>query len=201
MPRADCDAALERVTNAETKLAEHEAEALDKEIERASPAGTPTRPGSRRCSATPPRTCRSTPAADGRPDSRYPRVRARAGGTDMAALATDRHTPYRDGELFSFPVKAGVKIYAGAIVVRSAGQKPRRRPRSGAEGSLRVLQYTEEENPFSGRCLRLKRHGGANPWSRAANGARRSPEAQPGTVHDIARNGGPCVHPERREAP
>ena len=35
VPRADYDAALERVTNAETKLAEHEAEALDKEIESA----------------------------------------------------------------------------------------------------------------------------------------------------------------------
>ena len=33
----------------------------------------------------------------------------------MAALAADRHTPYRDGELFSFPVKAGVKSLVGPI--------------------------------------------------------------------------------------
>ena len=33
VPRADYDAALERATNAETKLAEHEAQALEKEIE------------------------------------------------------------------------------------------------------------------------------------------------------------------------
>ena len=39
----------------------------------------------------------------------------------MAALTADRNTPYREGELIPVPVKAGVKIYAGAIVVVDAG--------------------------------------------------------------------------------
>lgn len=33
------------------------------------------------------------------------------------ALAKDRSTPRRDGVQFEFPVKAGVKVYGGAIVV------------------------------------------------------------------------------------
>ena len=39
----------------------------------------------------------------------------------MAALQTDRNTQMRDGELISAPVKSGVKIYAGAIVVAEDG--------------------------------------------------------------------------------
>lgn len=36
------------------------------------------------------------------------------------ALTSDRNTPYRDGELISVPVAAGVKIYAGSLVVATA---------------------------------------------------------------------------------
>ncbi len=38
----------------------------------------------------------------------------------MAALTKDRSTPARSGEHVSDPVKAGVKIFAGAIVVLDA---------------------------------------------------------------------------------
>ncbi|CCG07349.1 hypothetical protein [Pararhodospirillum photometricum] len=38
----------------------------------------------------------------------------------MAALTSDRDTPARDGRLFVHPVKAGVAIYAGALVMLDA---------------------------------------------------------------------------------
>lgn len=37
-----------------------------------------------------------------------------------AALASDRNTPMRDGEVVSLPVAASKKIYAGALVARDA---------------------------------------------------------------------------------
>ena len=39
----------------------------------------------------------------------------------MAALDKDRSTPRRDPDLISVPVKAASKIYAGSLVVASAG--------------------------------------------------------------------------------
>ena len=39
----------------------------------------------------------------------------------MAALAADRNTPMRDGELISVPIKKAVVIYAGAIVIAEGG--------------------------------------------------------------------------------
>ena len=39
----------------------------------------------------------------------------------MAALAKDRDTPVRAGDLITAPVKAAAKIYAGALVVKAAG--------------------------------------------------------------------------------
>lgn len=39
----------------------------------------------------------------------------------MVALAKDRNTPARDGKVTAYPVKAGAKIYAGALVVADAG--------------------------------------------------------------------------------
>ncbi len=38
----------------------------------------------------------------------------------MAALTEDRNTFKRDGELFNFAVAAGIKIFAGAIVMLNA---------------------------------------------------------------------------------
>ena len=38
----------------------------------------------------------------------------------MAALTSDRNTPSRDGRVFTDPVSAGVKIYAGSLVVLDA---------------------------------------------------------------------------------
>ncbi len=39
----------------------------------------------------------------------------------MTALTNDRHTPRRDGDLISIPVKAATTIYAGAMVIADAG--------------------------------------------------------------------------------
>ncbi len=39
----------------------------------------------------------------------------------MVALAKDRDTPKRDGKLLGYPVAAGQRIYAGALVVLQAG--------------------------------------------------------------------------------
>lgn len=39
----------------------------------------------------------------------------------MTALSADRATPERDGKCFSFPVKAGKKIFTGALVVLATG--------------------------------------------------------------------------------
>jgi hypothetical protein len=38
----------------------------------------------------------------------------------MTALAADRNTPIREGDLFSYPVAAATKIYAGSLVVLDA---------------------------------------------------------------------------------
>jgi hypothetical protein len=39
----------------------------------------------------------------------------------MAALTKDRSTPSRDGKFLHFPVKAGVKIFAGALLAHTTG--------------------------------------------------------------------------------
>lgn len=39
----------------------------------------------------------------------------------MTALAADRNTPRRDGDLVTYPVAASTTIYAGALVVMDAG--------------------------------------------------------------------------------
>ena len=39
----------------------------------------------------------------------------------MAALTEDRNTPYREAQLIAVPMKSGVTIYTGAIVVAAAG--------------------------------------------------------------------------------
>lgn len=38
----------------------------------------------------------------------------------MSALAADRNTPLKDGEIIAVPVATGVKIFAGALVAASA---------------------------------------------------------------------------------
>ena len=92
----------------------------------------------------------------------------------MAALVADRNTPMRDGELIPVPVKSGVKIYAGAIVVADGGYaKP------GVKGeNLVYLGRAEEQvdNTAAGakdgdRSVLLRR-GRAFKWANAAgNGA------------------------------
>lgn len=59
----------------------------------------------------------------------------------MAALAKDRNTPSRKGELISVPVKAATKIYAGSLVAKAAAGYAA--PASKAE-NLVVLGRAEE---------------------------------------------------------
>ena len=90
----------------------------------------------------------------------------------MAALKADTHTPMKDGELVSFKVKAGVKIYAGAIVVSDAGYaKP-----GVKAASLIYLGRAEEQvdNSAAGAAdgdkSVLVRRGRAFKWANAAGG-------------------------------
>ena len=92
----------------------------------------------------------------------------------MAALQTDRNTQMRDGELISAPVKSGVKIYAGAIVVAEDGYAA---PGKKAE-NLVYLGRAEEQvdntatDAKDGDRSVLLRRGRAFKWTNSTgNGA------------------------------
>lgn len=106
----------------------------------------------------------------------------------MAALAADRNTPYRDGELVSFKVKAGVKFYAGAIVVSDAGYaKP-----GVKAANLIYLGRAEEQvdNSATGASDGDKsvvvRRGRAFKWANAAgaNAAAQADVGKPAYIFD-----------------
>lgn len=60
----------------------------------------------------------------------------------MAALTEDRDTPRRDGVQFDFPVAAGTKIYAGALVaMNSAGYATK----GAVSTTLRGVGVAEEQ--------------------------------------------------------
>lgn len=54
----------------------------------------------------------------------------------MAALTADRNTIARDGQIFSYPVAAGVKIYAGSLVMLDASGNAK--PGATATGQVAV---------------------------------------------------------------
>ena len=87
-------------------------------------------------------------------------------------LTKDRHTPYRDGFLAAFPMKKGVTIHAGAIVV--AGADGYARPGRKAAGDA-CLGRAEEAAALgagasSGDAAVLVRRGFEFLWGNAAGG-------------------------------
>ena len=63
------------------------------------------------------------------------------------ALKADRHTPYRDGELIEYSMAAAAKIYAGSIVVISAGYAAKG---SAAENLVCIGRAEEQVDNSSG---------------------------------------------------
>lgn len=98
------------------------------------------------------------------------------------ALTADRHTPYREGELMSFPLAAGVTVYAGALVVaRPNGYAA---PGSEAVGLVplgRAEEQVSNVGGADGTVSVVVRRKGVFRWSN-------SPD-QPVTVAHI---GSPC---------
>lgn len=60
----------------------------------------------------------------------------------MSALAADRNTPMKDGEIVSYPVAGSTKIYAGALVVANASGYA---ANASAAGSLTALGRADEQ--------------------------------------------------------
>ena len=91
----------------------------------------------------------------------------------MAALTADRNTPYRDGELVSFPVKGGAfrTIYVGAIVVSDAGYA---KPGVKEVNKIYLGRAEEQVRVFSGDADGdknvLVRLGRAFKWDNAPGG-------------------------------
>ena len=90
----------------------------------------------------------------------------------MAALTADRHTTMRDGELISVKVAAGVRIYAGALVVSKAGYAS---PGEKADSGIVYLGRAEEQVDNAGGAAAAKsvlvRRGRAFKWANASSGA------------------------------
>lgn len=88
----------------------------------------------------------------------------------MAALAADRSTPYRDGELFSYKVKGGAKIFAGSIVVSDAGYS---KPGVKAENLVylgRAEEYVDNTGGADGDKSVIVRRNRAFKWDNAGGG-------------------------------
>ena len=104
----------------------------------------------------------------------------------MAALTADRNTPYRDGELVKFKVKAAAKIYAGAIVVSDAGYA---KPGVKAENLIylgRAEEFVDNTNGSDGDVSVLVRRGRAFKWANAggANAAAQADVGKPAYIFD-----------------
>lgn len=85
------------------------------------------------------------------------------------ALTADRNTNMKDGELVSVPVKTNVKIYAGALVVASAGYAA---PGSAALGLVylgRAEEYVDNTGGADGAKSLLVRRGKAFKFGNKAD--------------------------------
>ncbi|MBE0529530.1 MAG: hypothetical protein IH626_01800 [Rhodospirillales bacterium] len=71
----------------------------------------------------------------------------------MTVLAQDRNTPRRTGDVFSFPVAAATKIYAGALAVLNAGVAE---GGSTAVGLVAVGRAEEQVDNSAGAAGELK---------------------------------------------
>lgn len=85
------------------------------------------------------------------------------------ALTADRATEQKDGELLSMPVKANVKIYAGAIVATSGGYAA---PGNVSTSLLYVgmaIENVDNTGGADGAKRVLVKRGKAFKWSNSAS--------------------------------
>ena len=85
----------------------------------------------------------------------------------MAALAKDRNTPVRPGDLIDVPVKAATKIYAGSLVVADAGYA---KPAAKAENLIALGRADEFVDNSSGAAgdVTVKVRRGLFRWDNTA---------------------------------
>lgn len=87
-------------------------------------------------------------------------------------LTGDRRTPSRDGLVMAFPVKAGAKIFAGAIVVLDAGYA---KPGVKAENLVfvgRANKMVDNSGGADGAASVLVRRKRAFCWKNSAGGGK-----------------------------
>lgn len=85
------------------------------------------------------------------------------------ALTADRATEQKDGELLSMPVKANVKIYAGAIIATSGGYAA---PGSVSTSLLYVgmaIENVDNTGGADGAKRVLVKRGKAFKWSNSSS--------------------------------
>lgn len=80
-------------------------------------------------------------------------------GFDMAALAAARNTPERAGDVFGFPVKTGVKIYAGALVVLDGGYAAPGKTATGLVAIGRCDELADNTGGGNGAITALVKRG------------------------------------------
>lgn len=88
------------------------------------------------------------------------------------ALSQDRQAPSRDGLVMAFPVKAGVKIYAGALVVLDAGYA---KPGVKADGLVfvgRAAQQVDNAGGADGAAQVLVQRKRVFRWKNSAGGGK-----------------------------
>lgn len=88
----------------------------------------------------------------------------------MTALASDRDTPSRDGNIFSYPVAAAKKIYAGSLVMLDASGNMV--PGATATGQIAVGRAREFVDNSAGSAgdLACEVEQGAFRWANSAAG-------------------------------
>jgi hypothetical protein len=79
----------------------------------------------------------------------------------MAALTKDRNTANRDGSLVAHPVKAGAKLYAGALAVLDGGLLAPARTATGLVAVGRCDRYVDNTGGADGAVYGNVRRKGA----------------------------------------
>jgi hypothetical protein len=87
----------------------------------------------------------------------------------MTALAADRDTPARDGNIFSYPLAAAVKIYAGSLVMLDASGNAK--PGATATGQIAVGRAREQVDNSAGSAadLSVEIEQGVFRWGNSAS--------------------------------
>lgn len=89
----------------------------------------------------------------------------------MPALTEDRNTPYTEGKTFGAPVAAGVRIYAGSLVVANATGYAAPGTASDAVTYLgRAEEAVDNTGEADGAKTVIIRRGAAFLWNNSATG-------------------------------